>query len=393
MLKAGAGCSTASNPRVAATEATRAALAQAGLDRADGALLFATTAYGAAYPLILRTVASEAGTPEVAGCSGMGVIAGEQEIESGPGMSVIVFGGAAIAPKRLFVPSLRGRGAEAASHIAQTARPLLGASNLLCLFPDTYNFEPAPVLEALARELPEATVVGGGATEDGSIGETFQFCGDAVSSNAISGMLLAGDFEFTLASSLACTPIGPPRRVTAVRENVIVELDGRPAYELFAEAAGPLADDLRRALAFVFVAIPLDPDADSIERGAFLIRNIMGASEEHGVIAVAHRPSVGEMLGFALRDGVRAREDLKLMLEDVAGRIAHPPAFGLYFNCISRGSGLYQIPGHDAAYIRRYLGPIPLGGFFTGFEIGPVAGESCLLQYSGVLALVSERKV
>ncbi len=391
MLKAGVGCSTASNPRIATSEATRDALAQAGLDRAEGALVFATTAYGAAYPLILRTVASEAHTQQVAGCSSMGVIAGEQEIETGAALSVLVFGGDAITARRLFVPSLRGRGAEVAASIVEAVRPALGRRNLLCLFPDTYNFEPDSVLEVLERELPGVTVVGGGATEDGSIGETFQFCGDAVSSNSVAGMLIAGEFEVSVSSSLACTPIGKPHRVTAVRENVIMTLDGKPAYQVFADAAGPLAKDLRRALVFVFLAVPLDPDSERLDRGGYLVRNIMGASEEHGVIAVAHRPSVGDVVGFALRDAERAREDLKSMLAEVVGSTAKPPAFGLYFDCVSRGAGLYQIPGHDSAYIRRYLGPVPVAGFFTGFEIGPVASAAGLLQYSGVLVLVADR--
>ncbi len=93
MIRAGVGYSTARNPRSAAAEATAAALAQAGLSSAIGALCFATPAYGAAYPMILRTVAAEAHTREVAGCSSTGVIAGETEIESGHALAVLVFGG------------------------------------------------------------------------------------------------------------------------------------------------------------------------------------------------------------------------------------------------------------------------------------------------------------
>ena len=66
------------------------------------------------------------------------------------------------------------------------------------------------------------------------------------------------------------------------------------------------------------------------------------------------------------------------------------PAFGLYFDCIGRGSSLYGIADHDTAYIRQSLGPIPLAGFFTGMEIGPIGNATWPLHYSGVLALVSE---
>jgi len=392
MIRAGAGFSSALNPRVAAAEATAGALAQAGLSRAAGALCFATPAYGAAYPMILRTVASEAHTREVAGCSSVGVIAGETEIESGSALAVMVFGGEELHPKRFFVPTLRGRSAGVAAEVASAVRPHLGKSNLLVLFADTYNFEAEATVEALATELPGVTIAGGGASEDGSIGETFVFCGDTVSSNAVSGMLLGGDFKLTVASSNACGPIGGAHRVTAARDNILIELDGRPAYEVFAQAAGPLAGDLRRALSYVFVAIPIYENAQTIERGQFVVRNIVGASEEHGVIAVAFQPKVGDTVGFVLRDGERSRQDLKAELEELAERLDSPPAFGLYFDCVSRGAGLYNIPGHDCAYIRRYLGPIPLAGFFTGFEIGPLGEQPSILQYSGLLALVSGRK-
>ncbi len=396
MIRAGVGYSTARNPRSAAAEATAAALAQAGISRATGALCFATPAYGAAYPMILRTVASEAHTREVAGCSSMGVIAGETEIESGHALAVLVFGGDEdeIKATRFFVPTLRGRADGVAFDIATAVRPKLGKSNLLILFADTYNFEAEATLEALATELPGVTIAGGGASEDGSIGETFVFCGDTISSNAVSGMLFSGEFELTLANSIACGLIGTAHRVTAARDNILIELDGRPAYEVFAEAAGPLAADLRRALTYIFVAIPVYENADTIERGQFVVRNIVGASEEHGVIAVAFQPKVGDTIGFVLRDAERSREDLKATLDDLNDRLDHktPPAFGLYFNCVSRGAGLYNIPGHDSAYIRRALGPVPIAGFFTGFEIGSLAEQTSLLQYSGVLALISGKK-
>jgi small ligand-binding sensory domain FIST len=397
MIRAGVGFSSARNPRSAAAEATAAALAQAGISRATGAFCFATTAYGAAYPMILRTVASEAHTREVAGCSSMGVIAGETEIESGLALAVMVFAGNEdeIRATRFFVPTLRGRAAGVAADLASTVRPQLGKTNLLILFADTYNFEAEATLDALAVELPGVAIAGGGASEDGSIGETFVFSGDTISSNAVSGMLLAGDFELTMANSIACGLIGTAHRVTAARDNILIELDGRPAYEVFAEAAGPLAADLRRALAYVFVAVPVYENARTIERGQFVVRNIVGASEEHGVIAVAFQPKVGDLVGFVLRDAERSRADLKATLDELSGRLDDktPPAFGLYFDCVSRGAGLYNIPGHDSAYIRRALGPVPIAGFFTGFEIGRLAEQTSLLQYSGVLALISGKKL
>jgi small ligand-binding sensory domain FIST len=390
MLRAGVGFSVQPNPRTAAVEATQAALKQAGLRIADAALCFAGCALGGAFPLLVRTVAETAGTTEIAGCGSIGVIANGREVESGPSLAVLVFGSDILQGTRLFVPQLRSRGREAALELASLIRPKLGSSNLLCLFPDTYNFEPDTFLSTLALELPSVTIVGGGATEDGSVGETFQFCGDVVSSNSVAGMLLSGSVDINVGAALACAPLGPTHQVTAVRENIILELDGRSAYEVFGQAAGSLVTDLPRALAFVFLGIPLENSGERLQRGNFYVRNIIGASREHGAIAVAHRPHVGDTIGFVLRDGERSRTELKATLESLKLGAHSPPGFGLYFDCVSRGSGLYKIPDHDAAYIGQYFGQLPVAGFFTGFEIGPLAKATGLLQYSGVLALVSE---
>ncbi len=57
--------------------------------------------------------------------------------------------------KRLFAPSLRGRGREVALELAAAVKPALGPNNLLCVFADTYNMEPEPFLAALqARSCP-----------------------------------------------------------------------------------------------------------------------------------------------------------------------------------------------------------------------------------------------
>ncbi|HKV53345.1 MAG TPA: FIST N-terminal domain-containing protein [Candidatus Binataceae bacterium] len=391
MLHAGVGWSVLANPRTAAIEATRAALKQAGLRAADSAICFASSSLGGAFPLLVRTVAETAGTREIAGCASRGVIAGGREIEAGASVAVLVFGGDTLRAHRLFVPQLRGRGRETAEELAAFARPFLEGTNLLCLFPDSYNFDADPFLTTLARELPGVSVVGGGATEDGSVGETFQFCGDVVSSNSVAGMLISGDFEINTGAALACAPLGAAHRVTAVRENIILELDGRSAYEVFAAAAGPLAADLRRALAFVFLGVPLESGGERLQRGHFYVRNIIGASEEHGAIAVAHRPALGDTVGFVLRDGERSRNELKVTLEALQTGLKNPPGFGLYFDCISRGAGLYNIPDHDSAYIGQFFPQLPVAGFFTGLEIGPLGSGTGLLQYSGVLALVSER--
>ncbi|NOT53850.1 MAG: hypothetical protein HOP18_04515 [Deltaproteobacteria bacterium] len=394
MLQAGVGFSPQQDTQKAAVEATRIALQRAGCATADFALVFATTGHGPGYSLLLRTIQLTTQATHVVGCSAGGVLTTDGEVERAPGVAVLVVRSDTVTASRFFLPQLRGRGYETGKEIAAFAQSRLGPDNLLTIFPDTYNFNAAAFFNGLSEGAPNLPTVGGGASEDGSLGETFQLCGDAVGNNAVSGLLLSGRFQATISNAQACQPIGPVHTVTKAQQNLLLELDGRPAFEVFAEVVRqPLIDDLRRAAAFVFVGLPVDPERRQVDRGEYVVRNIIGFDPAQGIIAVADEIHQGQKMIFTLRDGSGAREDLKGMLEALARTWeGNPPGFGMYFNCLGRGAGLYGFPDLDVSYIRQYFGDMPLIGFFTGCEIAPIRQHVALHQYSGVLVLVGEDK-
>ncbi len=392
MLYAGVGLCSEKSTEKAAVEAARIAMGRAGIDSADLAIVHATSEHGPGYSLLLRKVKETTGATHVVGCGAAGVLTTDGEVERSPGVAVLTMRSDTISATRFFVPQLRGRSQEVGQEIAAHVKPYLGSNNLLVVFPDTYNFQPAPFFAGLGETLGDLPTVGGGASEDGSVGETFQLCGDTVSSNSVSGFLLAGAFHSTIGIAQACQPIGPAHTVTKVHRNLLLELDGRPAFEVFAEVVKePLLQDLRRAAAFVFVGLPTDPERQRLARGEYLVRNLIGFDPDRGIIAIADEVHEGQKIIFTLREASRSREDLQLILEaQTQAWQGRKPAFGLYFNCVGRGGGLYGFPDMDISYMKQYLGEIPVIGFFTGCEIAPIHQQRQLHQYSGVLALIGE---
>jgi small ligand-binding sensory domain FIST len=395
MLHAGVGLSTQKNTEHAVSEATQLALTQSGSDIADFALVFATTAHGPGYSLILRKVQQLSRATHVVGCSAGGVLTTDGEVEQAPGVAVLTVRSDTLAASRFFVPQLRARGREVGKDVAAAVRPHLGPENLLVIFPDTYNFNSTAFFGGLSEALPSLPVVGGGASEDGTIGETFQLCGDTVSNDAVCGLLLSGHFSHTIGIAQACQPIGAVHTVTKSYRNLILELDGRPAFQVFAEVVPqPLLEDLRRAAAFIFAGLPVDAERQHIAQGEYVIRNIVGVDSEQGIVAIGDEIRQGQKIVFTLRDGNRARDDLKVTLATQAQAWeGQAPQFGLYFNCSGRGRGLYGFPDLDTSYIKQQLGEIPIIGFFTGCEIAPIQQHLSLHMYSGVLVLVGEKVV
>lgn len=57
------------------------------------------------------------------------------------------------------------------------------------------------------------------------------------------------------------------------------------------------------------------------------------------------------------------------------------------FACAGRGEGLYQEANFDSNLFHRYLGPLPLSGFFCGGEIGPVGNTTFLHGFTSVFGI------
>jgi small ligand-binding sensory domain FIST len=188
----------------------------------------------------------------------------------------------------------------------------------------------------------------------------------------------------------ACRPLGNPVIVTRAEKNIIYELGGRRASDVFAEVAGEeRMKDLRHAISSVFLGLPMEPDQDQIAQGQYLVRGIMGIDPESGAIAIGDEARTGQILTFALREPIGAREDLMRMSNELQGN-HYPASFGMYFNCMARGKGLYGEEGVDSRALRSTLEGVPFAGFFSGSEIAPICEKTYLHQYSGVLLLVSD---
>jgi small ligand-binding sensory domain FIST len=291
----------------------------------------------------------------------------------------------------LFEP-LRGHDAEAGARVAKLTGRSLGGNLLTVLIPDSYNGQAQEMLQAIEREIGYSPVIGAGSSESGVAGATFQLCNDKVATNAVTGLHLSGSFESFIDITQGCQPITEPLVITRAGGNIIYEIDNRPAFEVFTSVLkGPLLEDLRRALMYVFVGVPADRRRNSVGGGEYLVRNIIGLDSEKKIIGVADEVTEGQVMVFTLRDGQRARDDLGQMLKRQAQRLdGKKPAFGVYFNCCARGTSLYGIPGIDSAYIRQTLGDFPLIGMFGGYELAPLGGANHLFAYTGVLALIAE---
>ena len=199
---------------------------------------------------------------------------------------------------------------ELAARLGGPARP----EDLVVVLPDPRSFDLSALLPGLREALGPAQVVGAGAG-DALSGASLQWCGRVVASGGIAGAVLRGARPPRIGVAQACRPATELLTVTRARGHWVLELDGRPALDVYREVArGPLAEDLRHAAAFLLVALPADPEAERLEPGSYLVRQVVGFENDANAFAIPTALKPGARIALAQREPEAAREDLKAML-------------------------------------------------------------------------------
>jgi small ligand-binding sensory domain FIST len=163
--------------------------------------------------------------------------------------------------------------------------------------------------------------------------------------------------------------------VTRADRNLLLELAGTPAYARLLEIVTALPPAERELAAHgLHLGIAMDEYAEEHGRGDFLIRGVVGADEETGVVAVGDVVEVGQTVRFQVRDAAGAGEDLTELL----GGTTHRARGALLFSCNGRGTTMFPSADHDVRTVRDALGADAVAGFFAAGEIGPVGGRNHL---------------
>ena len=196
----------------------------------------------------------------------------------------------------------------------------------------------------------------------------------------VSGVLFRDNTGIVVNHTQGCSAMENKHQITKCENNLILELDQRPALEVFKEDVGEvLAKDLEKVNGYIFAGLPV-PHSDTND---YLVRNIIGFDLNNSIIAIGDYVEEGSPLMFCRRDGNSAIEDMQRMLKNIKSRLPGPPKGALYFSCLARGRNQFGEDSAELKMIQQYLGDVPLVGFFANGEIL----HNRLYGYTGVLTI------
>jgi hypothetical protein len=405
VTKAGVGMSYHHNPNLAGREAAEQALQKAGVSKPNLVFVFGSIGYD--QHSLLRAVRETTGGAPLTGCSAEGTIDGDDADESGFSVVVMAISSEELRWHNGITAGLEAEPRAVGKRVAKDLMPHLSAETIgLFVFPDGLKDFVVPTenlvdnfFAGLEENLPSERFLpmwGGGANTNFNnwAPPTYQYCDDEVITDGVSYALLSGKTRAGWAISHACIPIGGERIVTRSKGNIIYEIDGKPAMEVFEEyiPQGALTHD-RDWFRYV-ISLSLCFRAPSYMKDEeYVVRGMPAVSMADGSITVQTEVSEGTSVWLSSRDKEKVSNGFDRMATQIKNQLGgEKPKLVFQFECGTRGKMMFrdQEKLELQKRFRRSLDPdAPWAGFYTVGEIGPVEEHNLRHLYTSVVLALS----
>jgi hypothetical protein len=324
----------------------------------------------------------------IAGCSTGGEIVDDEALDGSAVAAVIKFDKA------------RVRGASATVAPDQPVEAIgrqiatdLAAADLKAVFvlSDGTNVNGTALVRGFMDVLSDKVVVTGGLAGDGSnFGVTRVGLDGPLEAQTILAVGFYGDtLEVTWGSAGGWEPFGPERAITKSRENVLLELDGKPALELYKQYLGDQAADLPGS-ALLFPLL-IRPEVGSLDA---IVRTIVSVDEDQQSMTFAG--DIPEGWSAQLMCG--SPDDLAKGAGEAARQACpdggDPEGLALLVSCIGRRLMMGQRVSDEVEVAAEVLESTPMAGFYSYGEICPhnVTGACNLHNQTMTVTVIRERK-
>jgi len=315
----------------------------------------------------------------VVGCSTSGEIHGSELVDDSLSVAVARFDDPSISVAAATV-QIASQSESYAAGVALAHKLVAPDLRAVLVYSDGLKVNGSELVRGLSSVLPGSVVVTGGLAGDGDrFTRTWAIADGAPTSGVVCASGLYGE-RLRIGHGFAggWTVFGPERLITRSEGNVLFELDGKPALQLYKEYLGEYASGLPAA-AFHF---PLAMRASRSDDEEGLIRTVLAIDEANQSITFA-----GDMPQGGLARLMRANIDR--LIDGAAVAASHAtdsgadatPTLAISVSCVGRRLVLGERTEEE---IEATLSACPEGtqqiGFYSYGELSPFASGSCQLH-------------
>jgi hypothetical protein len=221
------------------------------------------------------------------------------------------------------------------------------------------------------------SITGGLAGDGTEFKETWIIANEEAKQNRV---VAVGFYGESLSIESGCfggwSEFGILRKITKSTNNILYEIDGKPALELYKRYLGEYANDLPSSALNFPMSIKKDSSDDAI------IRSVLGIDEENQALIFAGDVPEG-YLARLMKTNIDGLIDGSEIAAQQIEKVNNNSALGLVVSCVGRRIVLKQLSDEELESIGQTLGEsVQLIGFYSYGEIAPFSNEllSCSLH-------------
>ena len=364
-IQAAVGLGLANDPGNATKEAMIMASAKIKSLKIDLAFVFCASVPD--YTSVVEAVSESLGGVVLIGCSTAAILSQNQISKNGVAVALLHFPGTA----HFYTDyTARAAGETSLRSGEKLGEKLLNGfqdihRSLGIIFSDGLTEDRSNFLYGLQEKMGQSfPVIGASASDNVRYPKTAVYRKRDISNNAACGVLLGGRMNFGLGVKHGWKPLGKPRYATKVADNVLYEIDGRPAVGIYEEYLAANRNTLQKELKHISVLYPIGIYLPGEEE--YLLRNV-SRIEDNGALVLHGEIGQGDeirlMIGTkesCLAATQQAVDDVKWGLKNQA------PNFILVLNSIARHTLLGRLAYQEIEIIKKGLGEdVPIVGIYT----------------------------
>lgn len=315
---------------------------------------------------VIKDLNDRYGDTAIMGCSTAGEIMGDVVSDETISMTAVKFEDTKIKLLSYDLATANGNSEKAGEQISEG----LKADDLrhIIVLSDGLNVNGADLVKGLHADLSEKVSITGGLAGDGSdFGETFVIANETIASNKIVALGLYGEkLKIGFGSQGGWDSFGVERLVTKSKDNVLYELDGQPALELYKSFLGDKAKDLPGS----GLLFPLSMRDETNKTP--VVRTILAVSEEDQSLTFAGNIREGAYVRLMKANIDRLINGAEESAKITRGIIETDCQLAILVSCVGRRLVLKQLVEEEVEVVNEVLGKqVHTTGFYSYGEIAP----------------------
>jgi len=273
---------------------------------------------------------------------------------------------------------------------SQIAHSMMNDDLAYLLLLSTVGINAGKVLDSINTIIDGKVPVSGGvAGDDSRFEKTLVGLNDNIGESRIVAVGFYGDqLETRHGSKGGWDTFGPSRTVTKCDGNILYEIDGKPALDLYKTYLGEKASELPGSGLYFPIAI-IDPESQE-----YIVRGLQNVDEANKALILFSDMHEGDSIQLMRANFDRVIDGSGISASEASFDQKNEADLAILISCVARRLVLNQLTEEELVEAKDVLGDeTTICGFYSYSEMSPIVGDKACHLHNQTMTITTLREI